>query len=121
MTDLTPGAQYRDTDGDIWTVHEDGKVWCTAPEHRVDPEYVRFLRNSTRAEGCPDYYMLPNGVEVKAVARYLTSNAGQAVQYIARSSRLDGNNKGDRVGDLRKAVDMMLDEIERLEAEEDAA
>ena len=80
-----------------------------------------FAESAQSAQSCPDYYMLPNGIEVKAVARYLTSNAGQAVQYIARSSRLDGNNKGDRVGDLRKAVNMMLDEIERLEAEEGAA
>ena len=140
MTDLTPGTRYRDRDGDTWTVLEDGQlVW----DGSLDPLVLSFaiadsdhgplvpidhvadvhraLDDGQYKPGCPDYYRFPHGTQVIEIARYLTSNAGQAVQYIARSSRLDGNNKGDRIGDLRKAVNMMLDEIERLEAEEDAA
>ena len=60
-----------------------------------------------------DYYKFDN-VQVIDISRHLTSNAGQALQYIARSSRLDGNNKGDTVGDLRKAIDFLHDEIGRL-------
>ena len=60
-----------------------------------------------------DYYKFGK-VEVLDISRHLTSNAGQAVQYIARSSRLDGNNNGDTVGDLCKAIDFLRDEIGRL-------
>lgn len=60
-----------------------------------------------------DYYKFGD-VQVIDISRHLTSNAGQALQYIARSSRLDGNNKGDTVGDLCKAVDFLRDEIGRL-------
>lgn len=60
-----------------------------------------------------DYYKFGD-VQVIAISRHLTSNSGQALQYIARSSRLDGNNKGDTVGDLRKAIDFLGDEIARL-------
>ena len=61
-----------------------------------------------------DYYRFPGGFEVLDISRHLTSNAGQALQYIARSSRLDGNNKGDTVGDLCKAIDFLRDEIGQL-------
>ena len=63
-----------------------------------------------------DYYKFGK-VQVLDISRHLTSNAGQALQYIARSSRLDGNNKGDTVGDLRKAIDFLRDELKRVEAE----
>lgn len=62
----------------------------------------------------PNYYLLPNGVEVGDVTDYLTSNGGQAVQYIARSCRLDGQHKGERIKDLNKAKDMIDREIKRL-------
>lgn len=63
--------------------------------------------------GMSDYYKFGD-VQVLDISRHLTSNAGQALQYIARSSRLDGNNKGDTAGDLRKAIDFLRDEIARL-------
>lgn len=62
----------------------------------------------------PNYYLLPNGIEVGDVTDYLTSNGGQAVQYIARSCRLDGQHKGERIKDLNKAKDMIDREIKRL-------
>lgn len=62
----------------------------------------------------PNYYLLPNGIEVGDVTDYLTSNGGQAVQYIARSCRLDGQHKGERIEDLKKAKDMIDREIKRL-------
>ena len=62
--------------------------------------------------------------EVWDISRHLTGNAAQAVQYIARSCRLDGNNKHadleKRIEDLDKARDMLLDEIWRLIGEEAA-
>ena len=61
------------------------------------------------------YYAFPGGLEVISLSRHLTSNGGQAVQYIARSCRLDGNNKhGNPKDDIRKAVDMLVDEYARL-------
>ena len=60
-----------------------------------------------------DYYKFGK-VQVIDISRHLTSNAGQALQYIARSSRIDGNNKGDTVRDLQKAIDFLRDEIGRL-------
>lgn len=69
----------------------------------------------------PSHYVLPGGEQVSWISRYLTSNAGQALQYIARSSRLDGNNKSsdvaDRIEDLKKSVWFIEDEISRLEEE----
>lgn len=60
-----------------------------------------------------DYYKFGN-VQVLDISRHLTSNAGQAVQYIARSCRLDGNNKGEVEADLRKAIDFLEDELRRV-------
>lgn len=61
-----------------------------------------------------DYYKFPGGIQAIDVARHLTGNASHAVCYIARSCRLDGNNKGEVVRDLSKAIDMIADEIERV-------
>lgn len=66
-----------------------------------------------------EHYKFPNTSEVIDVTRYLSSNGGQAVQYIARSTRMDGNNKGDlrdRLKDLEKARDFITDEELRLES-----
>lgn len=62
----------------------------------------------------PDYYDFPGGVQVKDISAHLTSFGGQALQYIARSTRLDGMNKGKQVTDLRKAIKLIEWEIERL-------
>nr|DAT29947.1 MAG TPA: nucelotide kinase [Caudoviricetes sp.] len=68
-----------------------------------------------------DYYKFGDA-EVWDISRHLTGNAAQAVQYIARSCRLDGLNKyadlEKRIEDLDKARDMLLDEIYRLIGEE---
>ena len=63
----------------------------------------------------PPHYKFSNGAEVIDITENLTSNGGQAVQYIARSTRLDGNNKGDVLEDLRKARWFLDREIERVE------
>lgn len=60
-----------------------------------------------------NYYKFGN-VQVLDISRHLTSDAGQAVQYIARSCRLDGNNKGEVESDLRKAIDFLKDELDRV-------
>lgn len=65
----------------------------------------------------PDYYQFPNGIEPIHISRHLTSNGGQILQYVARSTRLDGKNKHDiegRISDLNKLIDLAYDEIDRL-------
>lgn len=66
----------------------------------------------------PDHYKFPGGAEVRRISEWLTCNIGQAVQYLARSSRIDGNNKGDAREDLEKARRFIDFELERLEGTE---
>lgn len=64
----------------------------------------------------PGHYSgFSNDAEVIDISENLTSNSAQALQYIARSSRIDGNNKGDTLEDLRKAQWFLAREITRLE------
>ena len=62
----------------------------------------------------PSYYKFPGGVEVQQISSHLTSNAGQALQYIARSGRFDGDNKGDPIENYEKAKMFIDFEIARL-------
>lgn len=62
----------------------------------------------------PSYYVMPDGTETISLTRWLTSNGGQAVQYIARATRSDGVFKGSRVEDLRKSIVFIQNEIDRL-------
>lgn len=84
-----------------------------------DAEDIEAAREARKEPGrIPSYYLMPNGVEVKEIARYLASNGGQAVQYIARATRTDGVIKGNPISDLEKARDMIEDEINRLKEEQ---
>lgn len=65
----------------------------------------------------PDHYKFPGGAEVIHISQWLTANAAQALQYVARSSRIDGKNKGDASEDLRKAITFLEFELKRLESE----
>lgn len=73
---------------------------------------------STHTISKNNYYAFPGGVEVKDISAHLTSFGGQALQYVARATRLDGRNKGEQVKDLTKAIDFIQWEIERLENED---
>ena len=64
----------------------------------------------------PSVYQFPSGVEVRDISAHLSSFGGQAVQYVCRSTRLDGVVKGLPVQDLKKAIQLLEWEIERLEA-----
>lgn len=63
----------------------------------------------------PSHYQFPSGVEVRQISGYLTGFGAQALQYVARATRMDESNKGDRIEDLRKAVKFIEWEIARLE------
>lgn len=64
----------------------------------------------------PGYYQFPGGHEVRHISAHLTGFGSQALQYVARSTRLDGKNKGDTVENLQKAVRFLEWEIERIKA-----
>lgn len=63
----------------------------------------------------PAHYAFPGGIRVHQISGHLTSFGGQALQYIARSTRLDGQNKGDTAENLRKAIRFLELEIARVE------
>lgn len=67
------------------------------------------------------YQGFSRGAEVIDITENLTSNGGQAVQYVARSCRLDGANKGDQIEDIDKAIWFLTRERERLEQQQFAA
>ncbi|MDD2326292.1 MAG: hypothetical protein PHW63_09885 [Alphaproteobacteria bacterium] len=69
----------------------------------------------------PKYYQFPNGAQPLELSRYLTSNGGQALQYVARSCRLDdeSNKHNDAADDLVKAIHFLYDEIKRVGNERD--
>lgn len=72
------------------------------------------IRNTQDAVN-PSHYIFPGGVEVHQISGYLTSFAGQALQYIARSCRIDGNNKSDNtLEDIEKAIKFLTLELERI-------
>lgn len=67
----------------------------------------------------PKYYQFGD-VQLIAVSGKLTGCGAQAVQYVARSTRMDGSNKGKTVAaqveDLEKAKVFIDFEIDRLRA-----
>ena len=66
----------------------------------------------------PSYYQgFSNAAQVIDISEHLTSNGGQALQYVARSCRLDGNNKGGVVENLEKAKWFIDREIKRVKGE----
>lgn len=121
---MKTGAKYRDREGDVWTVDENGELYylhnsCCGniPFEEVD----RDLGPLTKVPECddpvdPDHYKFPGGAEVITISEHLTSNAGQAVQYLARACRIDGKVKGNPVEDVRKALWFAQRELARLEA-----
>lgn len=63
----------------------------------------------------PNVYKFPNA-EVRDISAHLTSFGGQAVQYVARATRLDGLVKGKPEQDIEKAIQVLQWELERLQA-----
>ena len=62
----------------------------------------------------PKHYQgMSNGAEVIDIAENLTYNAGNAIKYLARACRLDGDIKGNSAEDLLKARWYINREIER--------
>lgn len=67
---------------------------------------------TTRQRSAPDYYVLPNGIEVGSVVEHLNAFPAQAVQYILRAGRKPDVSEID---DLMKAIDFLWLRIAYLE------
>lgn len=80
-------------------------------------EVTKVSHPSTHDPVDPKHYQFPSGVEVRQISGYLTGFGAQALQYVARATRMDDGNKGDRIEDLRKSIKFIEWEIERLEAQ----
>lgn len=66
----------------------------------------------------PNHYQgFSNGAEVIDITENLTFSAGNAVKYLSRAGRIDGQNKGAILEDLRKAAWYVAREIDRIEAQ----
>lgn len=87
------------------------------PGQPFSAEVVERPKYIERKKVESSYYSFPGGVEVRQISAHLTGFGAQALQYVARSTRLDGKNKGDVVSDLRKAIDFITWEIERLQGD----
>ena len=62
----------------------------------------------------PKHYKgMSNGAEVIDIAENVTYNAGNAIKYLARACRIDGDIKGNPTEDLLKARWYINREIER--------
>lgn len=65
----------------------------------------------------PQHYQgFSNGAQPVDIAEHLSGNGAQALKYIARSTRIDGGNKGEVLQDLQKAKYFIEREIKRLES-----
>ena len=69
----------------------------------------------------PNHYLFPNGRQPIEISRYLSSNGGQALQYVARATRVDSENvkHEDARSDIRKAIHFLVDEYERVGGNKD--
>ncbi|CAB0927344.1 hypothetical protein FRC0432_00804 [Corynebacterium diphtheriae] len=63
----------------------------------------------------PHYQGFSNEAEPIDIAENLTFNGGNALKYIARACRIDGEVKGDPCEDLNKAIFYLLRELNRLD------
>lgn len=95
---------------------------CGRSEGKCDRDQQPFTEQDNPVS--PNHYQFPGGTEVVDISQHLSSLGGQIVQYVARSTRLDGHNKGKtvdaRLQDLEKASTMIFWEINRLEQERGA-
>lgn len=82
---------------------------------QLEKAFAEFVETNTKTRS--GYYDFPGGVEVRQISAHLTGFGAQALQYVARATRLDGKNKGDVVSDLTKAIDFIRWEIERLQGD----
>lgn len=92
-------------------------LWDGMAEMSYPEENLTLLSAAETSENnavSPNVYKFPN-CEVRDISAHLTSFGGQAVQYVARATRLDGLVKGNPLQDIDKAIQVLQWERERLQ------
>ena len=74
----------------------------------------KFLEHVSNPVEHPNYYVMPDGNETVGITNWLNSAGAQAVQYIVRSTRIDGVVKDNPIQDIDKAIYWLNIERERL-------
>lgn len=123
-TKFKPGDRFRvvrdederhepGTEGTIVMIYDNGRPYPLGTSLGVfrESEIEKIEDNDPVS---PNHYRFPGGAEVIQISEHLTSNGGQAVQYIARATRLDGQIKGNAIEDLEKSLFFIQREIDRL-------
>lgn len=104
--------------GDVKSARTDGYVYVSfmGGDHMIPEDYLKPVESASVDNNpvSPNHYRFPGGAEVIQISEHLTSNGGQAVQYVARATRLDGQIKGNAIEDLEKAAFFIQREIDRL-------
>lgn len=108
LTEGQPNRSYYETDLNLVELMSD-------PGPAIKSYGGSTLKHPRDTPIDPDHYKFPGGAEVIHISQWLTANAAQALQYVARSSRIDGKNKGDASEDIRKAITFLEFELKRLE------
>lgn len=105
-------AAWKETQRKVKVMHS------LAEAARDFPEFREHLAESARLADdavSPSHYKgFSNGAEVIDITENLTGNGAAAVKYLARACRLDGNNKGQVIEDLRKGLWYTQRELDRL-------
>lgn len=126
MTEYVEGKTYRIVaTGRAWhdvkrvnglAVFENGRFEYQDGEHVIHPPMAGYEYDVVDVTDAidPEHYQFPGGAQVIDISEHLTANAAQALQYIARSSRIDGRNKGNTIEDLTKAIWFLDREVDRL-------
>ena len=88
--------------------------------YSIFSDYKELPINKTEQVSHPSHYAWLNdlcGVEPLDICRHLDFNTGNAIKYLLRKDKVDGNKTKTekRIEDLRKAVFYIQDEIKLLE------
>lgn len=115
--DLTPGKMYTFNHSkqkfEEVRMLEDEELAKALDQELVDPPQAEPTSDETNPE---HYQNFSYNTEVIDIAENLSYNAGNAVKYLARATRTDGQTKHENpLTDLRKAKWYVEREIERLE------
>lgn len=107
---------YEELNGNIRSIAEPGHVFVSFPQYHTRENPYKALSSkegtSFNAVSHPSHYTEGRKYEPrKVIADWgLNFNLGNAVKYVSRAGR-----KGDKIEDLRKAIQYIKFEIEELE------
>ena len=88
-------------------------------QERIQLEIIEAYKQNTDPVNPNHYRGFSNGAEVIDITENLTGNGAAAVKYLARACRLDGQNKGQIIEDLKKSLWYTRRELSRLQEAND--